>query len=63
MNAEKKKPTEEVAETPAIEPQRLTFNLNIEDANAVLAALAAQPYGKVAALIANLQSQAKAQLK
>lgn len=41
----------------------LNFELSVQEANVVLAALAAQPYNQVAALINKLQEQASEQIK
>lgn len=47
-----------------INPQTpITLNLNVEAANVILGALSAQPYDKVAGLIAAIQQQAAPQIQ
>lgn len=48
---------------PIDEKTPLTLNLTIADINVVLGSLSAQPYDKVAGLIASVQQQAAAQLQ
>ena len=43
--------------------QQLTLNLNLEEANLILEALGNMPYGKVYAIVANIQQQAQKQLQ
>ena len=43
--------------------QQLTLNLNLEEANLILEALGSMPYGKVYAIVGNIQQQAQKQLQ
>lgn len=42
--------------------QEIKFNINVNEAQAIMTALAQMPYAQVAELIAKLQQQAQAQL-